>query len=115
MSGVSSRSNLEPLQVLFAIGTVGSLTDGQLLERFIQGPDDVASAAFLALVERHGPTVHRVCRQILRDPHDADDAAQATFLILARRSKSIRRRESVVSRIFGVATRVSRCARVEAA
>ncbi|HEU5116486.1 MAG TPA: sigma-70 family RNA polymerase sigma factor, partial [Isosphaeraceae bacterium] len=115
MAGAPSRTELESLQTLFRVGSGAGLTDGQLLERFTSGPEEVASAAFAALVERHGATVRRVCRQILGDSHDADDAAQATFLILARRAASVRRRESVASWLFGVAVRVSRRARAEAA
>ncbi len=71
--------------------------------------------AFEALVERHGPMVFQVCRSVLSDPHDAQDAFQATFLVLARRAGSIRERGSVASWLFGVAARVAARARVAAA
>ena len=60
--------------------------DGQLLEQFVNYRDE---AAFAVLVKRHEPTVRRVCLDVLADPHDAQDAAQATFLVLARRARSI--------------------------
>ena len=67
--------------------------------------------AFEALVERHGPMVLRICRTILRDRHDAEDAFQATFLVLARQAASIRSRASVASWLHGVARRVASSAR----
>lgn len=76
-------SVLNQWQRLFGGGTVTGLGDAQLLERFVAGRDE---AAFAALVNRHGPMVLAVCRGILRDEHDAEDAFQATFLILARKA-----------------------------
>ena len=96
------------LRMLFEVGTVVGLTDGQLLDRFVTGRDE---AAFTALIERHGPMVQRVCGEVLGDYHDAQDAFQATFLVLARRAASIRRRDSLASWLYGVALRVSACAR----
>ena len=88
------------------------LTDRQLLERFTAHADH---AAFEALVRRHGPMVLRVCRSVLRDEHAADDAFQATFLVLARKAASLRRQEMLASWLYGVAHRVAARARVEAA
>ncbi len=100
---------------LFRVGTTGGLTDEQLLERFV-GPDpEAAQLAFAELVVRHGPMVLRVCGTLLRDPHDAEDAFQATFLVLARRSRSIRKRDSAASWLHGVARRVALSARSAAA
>ncbi len=102
---------LQSVQTLFDLGTVGGLSDGELLGLFAEGRDETAELAFAALVERHGPMVLRVCRYVLRNAHDAQDAFQATFLILVRRAVVIRKRESVGSWLHGVALRVSVCAR----
>ncbi len=116
---MASRSmdtaGLRYLRTLYRVGVVGDLTDGQLLERFVAGRDESAEAGFAALVERHGPMVLRVCRQILGDAHDAEDAFQATFLVLARRAGSVRKRESVASWLYGIAQRVARRSQADAA
>jgi hypothetical protein len=72
------------LDRLFRLGTAGSMTDPQLLEEFVGGDHASASLAFEALVERHRLNFLRVCRMVLRDPHAAEDAFKATFLVLAR-------------------------------
>ncbi len=95
-----------PLRTLFVAGALGGLTDGELLELF-RSRAAAAESAFAALVERHGPMVLGVCRGVLRDAHDAEDAFQATFLVLARRASAIRRADSVSSWLFGVARRVA--------
>ena len=105
---------LRLIQGLFAAGTMGGLTDAQLLERFLTRRDLAAEAAFEALVLRHGAMVGDVCRQVLRDAHDVQDAFQATFLVLALRGHSIRRRDSLASWLYGVARRVSSRAKTEA-
>ena len=88
---------------LFTLGTNGAMTDGQLLDRFLYRRDDGAEAAFEELLSRHGPMVFRVCRDVLHDLHDAEDAFQATFLVLAHQAGSIRQKGSVASWLFGVA------------
>jgi len=105
---------LRQIQTLFGAGTVAGLTDGQLLERFATRDGAAAELAFAALVERHGPMVLRVCRRVLADPHDAQDAFQATFLVLVRRAGAVRNRESVASWLYGVAARVAACSRATA-
>ncbi len=102
------------IESLFRTGTAGGLTDGQLLERYLEHRGDEAEMAFAALVDRHGAMVLRLCRQILRGEEDAEDAAQATFLVLARRARTIGRRESIACWLHGVALRVAANARVAA-
>jgi RNA polymerase sigma factor (sigma-70 family) len=91
------------------------MSDAQLLDQFLSRRDEAAEAAFEELVNRHGPMVLRVCRAVLRDPHDAEDAFQAVFLVLASRAGSIRRSGSLASWLFGVAHRVASHARRSAA
>jgi RNA polymerase sigma factor (sigma-70 family) len=112
----SGRSGDLPrqLQALFQIGTLGGLSDAQLLERFVAGRDEAGEAAFRALVDRHGPMVLRVCRSVLHDEHDAEDAFQVTFLVLARKAGSIRKQKSIGSWLHGVAHRVALKARTAA-
>ncbi|MHC5543878.1 RNA polymerase sigma factor, partial [Singulisphaera rosea] len=74
-------TTLGQLDTLFRLGMTGSLTDAQLLDRFRSRRDEVAELAFRELVERHGAMVFRVCRAVLRDVHEAEEAFQATFLV----------------------------------
>jgi polysaccharide biosynthesis/export protein len=110
-----SGAVVRDIQTLFDAGTASGLSDRQLLERFAGRRDASAEAAFEVLVTRHGPMVLRVCRNVLSDSGDAQDAFQATFLVLVERRHSIRRLESVGSWLYGVACRVAARARVEAA
>src|SRR5262249_8695938 len=88
------------------------LSDGELLGRFVETHDE---AAFTALVERHGPMVLRVCRRVLGHAQDAEDACQATFLVLVRKAASVRKRGSAASWLYGVAARTARKLRAERA
>jgi RNA polymerase sigma factor (sigma-70 family) len=106
---------LRQIRALFDAGTVGGLTDGQLLERFTTRGGEAAELAFAALVERHGPMVLRTCRAVLRDPHEAHDAFQATFLVLVRRAGSLWARDSLAPWLHQVARRTACCARSAAA
>ena len=83
------------------------MSDGELLGRFNAHRDESAEVAFGALVRRHGPMVLRVCGQVLGDPHGAEDAFQATFLVLARKSGSIHRPDLLGNWLYGVALRTA--------
>src|SRR6185437_14235079 len=105
---------LGPLRTLFHVGALAEMTDRQLLERFASG-GEAAELAFAALVERHGPAVFQTCRSMLRDEHDAEDACQATFLVLVRKSRSLWVRDSLGPWLHQVAYRAARSARSAAA
>jgi RNA polymerase sigma factor (sigma-70 family) len=104
-------ASLRPLRTLFSVGAIGELTDGQLLERFSARNGEGAELAFAALVERHGPMVMHVCRGVLRDEHEARDAFQITFLVLARKAHSLWVRDSLGPWLHQAATRAARCMR----
>ena len=94
-------------------GPLEAWSDEQLLREFLSRADGSAEAAFATLIERHGPIVHRVCLDVLHDREEARDAAQAVFLVLARKAGSIRKPESLGPWLHGVAFRVARRARSE--
>jgi RNA polymerase sigma factor (sigma-70 family) len=112
--------SLRRLRALFAAGTATGLTDGELLERYAARRSESAEAAaaaemaFAALVDRHGPMVWGVCRRVLGDAHEAEDAFQATFLVLVRKVRSVRVDGSLGRWLYGVAHRVALRARSEA-
>jgi RNA polymerase sigma factor (sigma-70 family) len=103
------------IDLVFNGATVSGLTDGELVDRFMARRGPFAEAAFAGLVRRHGPMVLRVCRGILHDHHDAQDAFQATFLILARKAGSLRVGNSLGPWLHGVACRVASTARAATA
>src|SRR3954465_1996496 len=103
---------LRQISHLFGDGVVTGLSDAQLLERFAAGRD---AAAFEALVARHGPMVLSVCRGILKDPNDAEDAFQATFLILVKKSGTFRGHVALGGWLYLVAHRVALRANAAAA
>jgi len=99
------------VHAVFTAGTVTGLSDGQLLAQFATRSGDAAELAFSAMVERHGPMVLRVCNAVLRNEYDAQDAFQATFLVLARKAGSLWARDSLGPWLYGVAFRTASCAR----
>ena len=112
---MKSRQNeaiLGHVRQLFGAGTLVGMAEGQLLERFSSRRDE---AAFELIVARHGPMVLGVCRRVLSDPHDVEDAFQATFLVLVRKAHSLRRRDLLGNWLYGVAHRVAVRARANAA
>jgi RNA polymerase sigma-70 factor (ECF subfamily) len=91
---------------------IDALTDGELLKWFVERHEE---AAFAALVRRHGPMVLSVCLRVLRHSHDADDAFQATFLVLAKKAQRLRRPELLANWLYGVAYRTALHAQQRAA
>ena len=104
--GIRGGGAARQVRALFELGATGSLEDRELLGRFL-GRDESAELAFAALVDRHGRMVLRVCRDVLGDAHAAQDAAQATFFILARQAAAIRKPEALPSWLQGTARRVA--------
>src|SRR5690242_13726925 len=104
MASVRMGSALRQIHGLFEAGTVAGLSDGQLLERYLARRDE---SAFAALVMRHGPMVLGVCHAVLRGAPEAEDAFQATFLILVRKAGTIRGRDAVGGWLHRVAHRVA--------
>jgi RNA polymerase sigma factor (sigma-70 family) len=100
-----SHATLRFLRELATAPHVESASDAELVGNFAATGDE---PAFAALLRRHGPMVLGVCRRALRDDHAAEDAFQATFLVLAARAGSLRRRGSVGAWLHGVAVRVAR-------
>ncbi len=111
MSADQPRDVLRRFRRAALRGDGGGMTDGQLLGCFVADRDE---AAFAALVRRHGPMVLGVCRRVLRHEADAEDAFQATFLVLARKAAAIARRELLGNWLYGVAHRTALDARAAA-
>ncbi len=95
---------VQRIRRLAAVQTSREYGDGALLERFVGAADE---AAFTVLVERHGAMVFGVCQRVLGNTHDAEDACQATFLVLARKASSLRKRSALGSWLHGIAFRIS--------
>src|SRR2546425_3639522 len=90
---------LQQLRTMAHARTYEETSDRELLERFLAEREE---AAFVAMLKRHGPMVLHVCRRIQGNEHDAEDAFQATFLLLARKAASIRKLESLACWLHGV-------------
>src|SRR6266849_3688421 len=103
---------LRHIRKLAAGRCLSQSTDSQLLDDFSARRDE---SAFAALVARHGPMVLRICRRVLNHEQDAEDAFQATFLVLARNTGSIRKREALAKWLHGVAYRTAMTAKRTAA
>src|SRR5271156_2147013 len=101
-------SLMQHIRRLVGSAAPGDATDANLLEQFRLQQDE---AAFTALVQRYGPLVLGVCRRVLHDSHEAEDAFQATFFVLARRAPAIRNPEALSSWLHGVAVRIAQRAR----
>ncbi len=114
MAHTATVSAFPYVQSLFEIGAIGGLTDRQLIERFVERTGEESELAFEVLVGRHGSMVHQICRSILDDPNDADDAFQATFLVMATRADSLNIRDSLGPWLNEVARRTAACARAVA-
>src|SRR5262245_31188666 len=112
MTRLKSASLVRDFGALFGAGTLADLGDGLLLERIVARRDE---AAFEELIARHGPLVLAICRRWLDDPRDVEDAFQATFLLLVRKAAALRDRSAVSCWLQGVALRVARRARANAA
>jgi RNA polymerase sigma factor (sigma-70 family) len=104
MASARFTAAVRHIRTVAAGQTGGPPSDGALLRAFISDNDQ---QAFEALLLRHGPMVLRVCQRTLRNRHDAEDALQAAFLVLAKRAGSIRKRESLASWLHGVAYRMA--------
>jgi RNA polymerase sigma factor (sigma-70 family) len=104
MASETSHQLAKCLQRLSSAARMESVGDRELVERFASGRD---ADAFAVLVRRHGPMVLRVCRRILHDVHAAEDAFQATFLVLSRKATSLRSAETVGCWLHGVAFRLA--------
>ncbi|AMV36751.1 RNA polymerase sigma factor [Planctomyces sp. SH-PL62] len=100
----------DPLGVLLTLGVLGERSDARLLELY-RSRSVGSGEAFRVLVERHGPMVLAVCRGLVPDRGEAEDAFQAVFLVLIRRADEIRKADSLGPWLHGVALRVARRAR----
>jgi len=105
------HSLLHHIQTIFESGTIGELNDRQLLDRFANSDRETAELCFAALIKRHGPMVFRTCQSIVHDPHDSEDAFQATFLVLAQKARSLWTGNSLGPWLYQVACRVAAGAR----
>jgi len=104
MANKSLNGVFQHICKLAAVQSARQLADHELLKRFAAGNDE---AAFTVLVQRHAPMILGVCRRLLGNTHDAEDACQTAFLVLAQKAASIRKTTSLPSWLHGVALRVA--------
>ena len=104
MTNRRTGSVLREIDRVFGEGPVSGMTDAQLLERFFAREDEIA---FQALVTRHGPMVFAACRRVLKDSHDAEDAFQATFLVMVRAARARQLTASLKGWLYRVAYRIA--------
>jgi RNA polymerase sigma factor (sigma-70 family) len=100
--------DVHDVRTLSDVNALSKLSDAQLLDRFAARREE---AAFEAIIQRHGPMVWGVCCRVLRDHHDAEDAFQATFLVLARKGSSVSMKEKLGNWLYGVAYQTAMKAR----
>jgi RNA polymerase sigma factor (sigma-70 family) len=112
VSDVPGGTILDHLYRTAGAAALAGQSDAELLRHVVAGP---GAAAFTVLIHRHGPLVYRTCRAALRDTHEAEDAFQATFLVLARKARSLRVCGDLGPWLYEVARRVSVHARAAAA
>jgi RNA polymerase sigma factor (sigma-70 family) len=112
MTGVRLGTALRHIEWLFSAGSATGSRDTQLLGRFARNRDE---ASFAALIARHGPMVMTVCRGVLRDSLEAEDAFQATFLVLARKAGSVWAEGGLGGWLHRVAYRIAVRASLDAA
>lgn len=106
----TSEFAIELVRNMRDLGDFSTLTDALLLDRFLIDQD---ASAFEAIVRRHGPRVYSVCKHVLQCPHDAEDALQATFLLLVHKAAEIRDPDRIGSWLIGVAHRISTRSRIQ--
>ena len=111
-SMTSPRLARKSFDTLFSDGVSTGLTDKELLERFANSRDSAGELALATLVSRHGPMVLSICRRMLSDPHESEDAFQAIFLVLVRKRSLIRIESSLGPWLYGVSVRIARRARL---
>lgn len=112
MTRMHGGATVRQIRLLFGEGTLAALSDAEILQRYVSEREELA---FEALVQRHGAMVLTVCRGILRDRDDADDAFQATFLVLARKARSLWIDDSLGGWLHRVASRIALQLRADAA
>jgi RNA polymerase sigma factor (sigma-70 family) len=114
MANRVSVAAMQGIYTLYQWGAMGSWTDEQLVAQFVAG-HDAKEAAFRVLIHRHGPMVLGVCRRVLGDEHSAEDAFQATFLVLVKKARSLQDCKLLTNWLYGVALRVANKERVKGA